>query len=187
MGEKGMGGEDRLGSLQVRVAWHQCGFFSACSGDKGGLESADLAIDVVDRLARPQPQRGGNLIVATAGGMQFATDIAKAVNQRCFDVHVNIFEIRTQLDLALLKVRADIVQGGDKLFRFIHADQSNFTEHLGMRHGASDILPPQAHIDGNGCGEGLDERMCCAGKAAAPSFFFHAVNPRSERSWSLTT
>ena len=54
----------------------------------------------VDRVADPEPQVGRDLVVAAAAGVELAADIAEAVDQRPLDVHVDVFQLLAELELA---------------------------------------------------------------------------------------
>ena len=67
-------------------------------------------VDPVDRVANPEPQVGRDLVVAAAGGVQLAADVAQPVDQRPLDVHVDVFQLDAELEAALLNFLADLAQ-----------------------------------------------------------------------------
>ena len=42
-------------------------------------------------MAQPEPDIGGNLVVARAPGVKFFADAADALGQRRFDIHMDVF------------------------------------------------------------------------------------------------
>ena len=87
-----MGRQHRLGPLQMGVAGQDHVGVGVAAGDKGPLERRPAAVDLVDGLADPEPQVGGDLVVAAAGGVEFPARVAEAVHQGPLDVHVDVFQ-----------------------------------------------------------------------------------------------
>ena len=100
--------QDRLGPLHVRVARHD-GYALAlrpCAPAPPagrGWRNHDL----VDRIAQPQPQIQGDLVVARAGGVQPLAGLADAVGQFRLDGHVDVAVGEVELELAGLDVLGD--------------------------------------------------------------------------------
>ena len=65
----------------------------------------------VDLVADPQPQVGRDLVVAAAAGVQLAADVADPVDQGPLDVHVDVFQVLAELELAGGDFPADLLPG----------------------------------------------------------------------------
>ena len=57
-------------------------------------------IDFVQGISNPQSEIGGNLIIPTAARVQFSAHISQLLNERMFDVHMDIFQLRSIFELA---------------------------------------------------------------------------------------
>ena len=103
-----MGRQHGLRTLHVGIGRQDAVGIALGPLEPGLLEQAELSVDRVDRLANPEPQVGGHLVVATAGGVQLASDIPQAVGERPLDVHVDVFQLDVEGKLALLNFLADV-------------------------------------------------------------------------------
>ena len=110
IGQPIMGGQHRLGPLHVGVAGQDHVGVGVAAADEGPLQVDQPLVDLVDGLADPEPQIGGDLIVAAAGGVQFAAHVADAVDQGPLDVHVDVFQFGAEREAALLDFLADLAQ-----------------------------------------------------------------------------
>jgi hypothetical protein len=63
--------------------------------------------DLVAGLSNPKPNISRDLIISRAARVKFASDISQAIDQRLFDVHVNIFHFDPQRELALVEFGFD--------------------------------------------------------------------------------
>ena len=100
--------QDRLRPLHMGVAGQDHVEIGVAAADERSLEIDEPQVDLVDGLADPEPQVGGHLVVAAAGGVQFAADVAEPVDQRPLDVHVDVFQGRRERESALLNLLADV-------------------------------------------------------------------------------
>ena len=127
-----MRGQHRLGPLHVRVAGQDHVGVGSQRPTNARCRSDKPPIDLVDRLADPQSQVGRDLIVAAAGGVQLAADVAEAIDQGLFDVHVDVFQFGAERESPLLNFPADFAQRLFNLPAFIGREQANLGQHLGM-------------------------------------------------------
>jgi hypothetical protein len=63
------------------------------------LEVAELAIEMVDRVADIELEVGRHLVVARAGGVKPARRRADEVGKPRFHVHVDVFEVAPEFEL----------------------------------------------------------------------------------------
>ncbi len=81
IGQPVMRGQDRLGTLQVGIAGQDHVGIGIAAADQRPLHVRQPLINFVNRLADPKPQVGRDLIVAAAGRVQFAADVAEAIDR----------------------------------------------------------------------------------------------------------
>ena len=84
---------DRLRDLQVREARHDRGVMLFGQIDQGSLQGGQQRAQIVDRVAQPKPDVGGDLVIARAGGVQPFAGIADQFGQTFFDIQMHVFEI----------------------------------------------------------------------------------------------
>ena len=168
-----MVGEHRLGPPQMGVGRNDHPLILRAAADKGLLQVDEAAVDLVDGVADPEPQIGGNLIVAAAAGMQLPAQIARAGNQCLLDVHVDVFELSTELKAAFVDLAADGLEVGGDLVGFRRAQQAHIGQHAGMGCGAQNIVPVEPAIEANAFGELLDPAVGRCRKNAFPRLCSH--------------
>jgi hypothetical protein len=112
--------------------------------------------------------------------MEFAADVAQALDEGPLDVHVDIFQFRTEWKLPLLNLLADGLEALLDLTAFVSADQADLREHLGMRDGAADVLRVESVVEANAFAEQLDSAIRRLLKNSAPSLVRHARSPPIE-------
>jgi hypothetical protein len=101
---------DRLRRLQMREAGHHrrgvmFGQIDQCTS---GLE-VELQ-NAIDRIAQPQADIGGDLVVARAAGMQALAGIAHLARQRPLDVEMDVFVIQVPRETSVLEVSQNLAQ-----------------------------------------------------------------------------
>ena len=88
----------RLAGLQVRVARHHRPGVGLGLVDQGRLQVAQAPVQVVDRIAHPEPEVGRHLVVARAGGVQAPGRLADQAAQAGLHVHVDVFQGPAELE-----------------------------------------------------------------------------------------
>ena len=99
---------------------------------------------------------GSDLIVAAATGVQFATGIAKLVDQGLFDIHVNIFELCFQFKASFVELRFDLAEGGHDLLAFVGADDFLIGKHLRVGDAAGNVLRVETLVEADAFGEAFN-------------------------------
>ncbi len=143
------------------------------AADERPLQLDQPRVDLVDGVADPQPQVGRNLVVAAAGGVQLAADVAQAVDQCPLDVHVDVFQLDAELEAALLNFLANVAQGLLNLLAFGGRDQPDFGQHLGVGDRAGDVVRIKAAVEAHAFGELLHARVGRRLEYAAPRLLSH--------------
>ncbi len=87
-----MAESDRLRRLQMGEARHDHGRAIERAAAQRALQPGDLEQDRVDRVAHPEPEVDGDLIVARARGVQPPRCGANDFLKPAFYVHMDVFE-----------------------------------------------------------------------------------------------
>src|SRR5260221_4329096 len=89
-----------LGPLQVRVTGNNRIAFLLREGNQRALQVSNLEFRSADFRDEPQPNVGGDLVIATASRVQLLARCADLPNQRRLNVHVDVFAIKIPLEFA---------------------------------------------------------------------------------------
>ena len=146
VGEQVMGGGDRLGALQVRVArqdhvgvglseLHQ----SLEQRDEGFIGGVALVLD-------PQAHIGGDLVIARTGRMQLGGSW-DALRERALDVHVHVLEVAAPLEFAGRDLLGDGVEAAQNGVTLALGQDTGLGQHRGMGLRAADILGPETMVE----------------------------------------
>ena len=93
---------DGLGRLEVREAGHDPVGPGLGLHQAGAHEGGERRIDLVDPVAGPEAEVGGDLVVSGPGGVKAPGGFADQLLQPCFDVHVDVFEGGGESEFAAL-------------------------------------------------------------------------------------
>ena len=100
IGEQMMPERHRLRGLQMREARHHGrGMRQRLLGERA-LIAGERRVDVVDRVAHPEPEIGRDLVVARARGMQPPGRRPDQLGEPRLDVHMDVFERPLEAELA---------------------------------------------------------------------------------------
>ena len=98
---------DGLRGLQMGEAGHRVGGVLGGAVGQGAHHVGDLRVEPVDRVAHPEAEIGGDLVVAAARGVQALAGLADALGQPRLDVHVDVFEVVDEREAAGLDLGGD--------------------------------------------------------------------------------
>ncbi len=174
--------QHRLGPLHVGVAGQDQVLMPLGRLDEGDLQGLDPAVDPVERIARPELDVGGDLVVAAPRRVELAADVADPVDQRGLDVHVDIFPLQSERERPRDDLGPDFGQSPHNLLAFIGGEESDVGEHLGMRDRAPDVVLEEPTIKGDGFGELLDPAVGSLAKPAAPGLVRHRDSLQNDES-----
>lgn len=96
--------------------------------------------DFVDFLADEQAKISGDLVVARARGVKFASDVADDFFEAGFDVHVDVFEFLFEGELAAFDLVFDLFEAVDDGLGVIFGDDIGFGKHACVRDGSGYVL-----------------------------------------------
>ncbi len=151
-----MGRNHRLGSLQVSVGRHDDVQVGVTTGHERTLKIGQLPVQAIDRVPRPKPQVGRNLVVATSRRVQLAADIAQSIDECLFDVHMDIFEFLPQGQVAAVQQLPDLAQRRLNLLALVATQETHVGEHSSMGNRTGDVVGVQPVVETNALGERLD-------------------------------
>ena len=77
-------------------------------------------------------------------------------DERLFDVHVDVFQLGLELEVAGFDLRFDLLECLANLVALVSRDQADFGQHQGMSNRALDIMGIEAVVEAHAFGEPLD-------------------------------
>ena len=125
--------EDRLRTLQVRVARHDHVGIALRRFDERTLQVSDAAEHGECLPAHIEVRVERDLVIAAARRVQSAARLANGVGQALLDVHVNVFERNGEVEIAVLDFLQDIAQPGDDGIFIRFRDDAALGEHFRVR------------------------------------------------------
>ncbi len=171
-----MGSKHRLGAAEVGVGGDHESLLPLSQLEKRPLQLPQTSVESIDRPAAEEPQVGGHLIVAAAGGVQLAAGIANPLSEHRLDVEMDVFASCGERKAALSDLAANLGQRRHDLLSLVGGDDAAGGKHRGMGCGAGDVVLGEATVVGNALGERLHPLIGGYGKHAAP---------RLGRSWAV--
>ena len=174
---------DGLGSLEMSVRRDDNVRVTFGPRNECPLQTRQQTIDLADGVTHIQLQVGGNLIVPTPSGMQFPPHVAKPFNQCTFNVHVDVFQLLTERELALPNLLTDLFKACDNLPAFLVADQPHLRQHACVRLGAANVGFREPGIETDRFGECLDLRIRVLPETPSPRFCGHGSLLRESCLW----
>ncbi len=89
--------------------------------------------------AQPQPDVGGDLVVARAPGVKALAGVADEVGQPLLDVQVHVLEVEAPLERSLLDLAADLSQSALDVGEVGRRDDAGPREHRGVGERPFDV------------------------------------------------
>jgi len=157
VGEEVVSGGDRLAALEVGVAGHDGVGVECGAVEEGGLEGGEEVGDGVDLGAAVEAGVGGDLVVAGAGGVEFASGGSDLFGEGRLDVHVDVLQFDGELEFAGGDVLFDFTEAGFDLGELVGGEETGVELGPGMGDGAGDVVGVQAPVVGDGLSVLLDE------------------------------
>ena len=160
----------RLCRLQMGEAGHDRGGLALGESDQRRLQPRELGVDAVDLGAQPQPDVGGDLVVARAPRVQFLAGDTYALRKACLDVHVHVLERHAPGEAIALDFLAYLREASANRAELLVGEHPGADQHLGMRQRSADVVQRKALVEGHRGGEALDEGVGALAEAASPEF-----------------
>ena len=173
VGEHMVREEDRLRTLQVRIARHDHVGIALRRLDKRTLQIGNAAEHGERLAAHIEVRVERDLIVAATRRVQPAARLADRVGQTLLDVHVDVFERDRKVEVAALDVLQNVAQPRDDGIFIRFRDDAALGEHFRVRDAARDVFAVHTLVEGNRCLEIVDHLVRALGETTAPKLFAH--------------
>ena len=109
--------------------------------------------------------------------MEFPSDVTEPIDQRGFDVHMDVFEFQLERELAPLQFHLNLAQCRHDLVMLLSCYQPNVLQHLGMGDRALDIMSVESVIEPDTFGKPDDTFVGGCVKDTTPGgTLFHRFN-----------
>ncbi len=138
----------RLGTLEMGVARHRRVERLGRALDQRPLHLGDPAVDAGDDLPEVQPLVERDLVVPGPSSVQLAADLADHFHEPALDVRVDVLELGTERERAVLELTADLGQTFQDLLQLRRRQDAGALERACPRLAAGDVLGPQAAVEG---------------------------------------
>ena len=138
------------------------------TSDKCLLNFNKQLVEIVDGVASIEFQVRGDLVIATSTRVQLSTHITDPRDQRVLDMHVDVFEIRTEGELSSRNLFTDLVKMITDAISFEVCNQPGMSKHCGMGHGAANVDSVEPLIKADRLCEGFYSRIRRLMKSSAP-------------------
>ena len=148
-----MGCEHRLRPTQVGVPRDHEPLLPFGEAEKGPLELGEALVEPVDCPAAEQPQVGGHLVVAAAGGVQLPAGVAEPCGQGRLDVEVDVFLGDRVLEPPGMDLAANLLEHVGDRIGLLHGHQAAVGEHPGVGDRAVDVVVGQSPVERHALGE----------------------------------
>ena len=99
--------------------------------------------------------------------MQLAAGIAQPVDQRLFEVHVDVLQLDPLRDLAVGPLGFDLAKGVADLREFVAGDEVDGGQHLGVGDRPADVLARHPAVERDAFGETFQPPVGGVGEHAA--------------------
>ena len=106
-----------------------------------------------------QPEVGGHLVVAAAGGVQALARVPDALGKQRLNVHVNVLVVQGELHLVILNIRQNGLESVDDLLCLMLLNDAGLAQHMGMGDGAADVLLVQPGVKADGGVKVVDQKQ----------------------------
>ena len=140
------------------------------------MQRLEPVVNAIEAVARPQLDVGGHLVVPAARSMQLAADIADPIDQRGFDVHVDVFALQDERECASFDLGPNFRQSSHNLLAFVIGDQTDVREHPGMGGRPNHVVLKEPTVKGDRFRELFDPTVGFFAKSAAPRLIRHRAH-----------
>ena len=120
------------------------------------LQVFQQAINTVNRGSNPETQVGRDLVVAAASGVKFPARITNSIDQRLFDIHVDIFQFFPDIERPIFEFGEDLGQVVLDFRTLVAGQDLLISQHVGMCDAAGDVMAKQSLVKADTLGEPLN-------------------------------
>ena len=175
--------QDRLRALEVRVARERRRLLALGEVDERVHRGLELGLAQLQLPRGPEPQVGGDLVVAAAARVQLLAEVADAGDELALDPRVDILvggvDDRARV---ILRKREDLRERSRDLALFVLGDHPHAHDCLRPCDRALDILAHERSVERKRVVELAEERVGLAFEAPCPDGGRHVSGPSASRS-----
>ena len=160
--------QDRLGSLQVRIARHHHIQMSTRLFQEHPLEPTQTVEQSPEGVPKIQADIQSHLVVPAAACVQFAADRSDQFRQSPLDRHVNIFIIRRKRKAPRLELAPNLLQSAQDLRGLLPRQHPGPLQRLAVSHAALKIIGVQTPVKRERGGKCLHQSMGAIAESSGP-------------------
>ena len=123
----------------MRVSGKHDGGVRFSSFDESDLGLLQQIVDAIEGVPHVQPEIGRDLIVSAPTGVEFSADVADPFDQPALDVHVDVFEFRSQRQVSTLDLFENLAEVCADQLGFVVGQQTDFGQHLRVGLRSADV------------------------------------------------
>jgi hypothetical protein len=136
----------RLRLLRVGVPWHDHAFALHGLFDQNQPEAGNFSTELVQRLATPEAEIRGDLVVAGSARVQLAREISDLLEQESFDEGVHVLVLRAPRG-TVSHSPVNAVQAVSEFTSFRFGEDAGPGQSEYPRLAGSDVVRPQANVN----------------------------------------
>jgi hypothetical protein len=162
-----------LGALQVSVAGDDQPVMPLSIGYQRALEPHEAQVDSIERLANPEFDIRGDLVIAAPAHVQLPPNVPQLLDQCRFNVHVHIFPLQNKRKFASFDTSLNFRQTQHNSLAFIVREETDPREHSYVRDRTLDVVPEEAAVKGDRFRKPFDTAIRMGTEAATPRLLSH--------------
>ena len=178
VGHEVLGKGDGLGPLEMGVAGHDGGLVLSGLAAEHRLQLQELAHDDGDLFPDVHPEVQGHLVVPGAAGVEALSGVSDAGGEEGLHIHMDILVVGGEFHLPRLDVGEDGLEALHDGLRVGGGDDARGPQHLGMGHGAGDVLLVEPLVKLDGGVEVVDKGVGILAEPPGPEFHSSVLSSR---------
>ena len=136
-------------------------------GQERALQTLDQLEHLVDRRTGPEPEIGGDLIIATTAGVHLGAGGLK-FSDSTLDGSVDVLVVDLEVERARLDLVLDRVEGSEHTVTLGLGEQANIAKHADMRPRPGDVLTEHALVERQAVVQRLQRLRRATGEPTVP-------------------
>ena len=178
VGHEVLGKGDGLGPLEVGVAGHDGGLVLLGLAAEHRLQLQELLHDDGDLLPDVHPEVQGHLVVPGAAGVEALSRVPDPLREEGLHIHVDILVVGGEFHLSCLDISQDGLESRHDGLCVGGGDDARGPQHLGVGHGAGDILLVEPLVKLDGGVEVVDKGVGILAEPPGPEFHSSVLSSR---------
>ena len=167
-----------LGPLEMGVAGHDGGLVLSGLAAEHRLQLQELFHDDGDLLPDVHPEVQSHLVVPGSAGVEALSRVPDALGEEGLHIHVDILVVGGEFHLPRLDVSEDGLEALHDGLRVGGGDDARGPQHLGVCHGAGDVLLVEPLVKLDGGVEVVDKGVGILAEPPGPEFHSSVLSSR---------